>query len=499
MPLKMYGEPDRFAIGYELRDDPDQSSNPHAWGGLSIWVGGRNLTRGRLRTGMIADEAEVPLLPVAQWFLDQWDALFNESRFPMPSVHATTASSWVDERSKFLPASLDEMFARIDLIQEYRARHSLASALPGFRIADLYFRRFEDRLEVSWTDSGWRSVDSGVRLTEPPGAVLLSSRDVIEPLMSFLASVANELATSTSAAEAGIRLQAAIRDLDAADRRDERLRWAIGSGLLSKLQRVLVATGQFVAMELRGTRFLELPAPALLFRSTSPDLSSRDALTLWLLATELEAGDADGLIAQRRPSFAWGTGDEVTTDGYQKALEFRQRLGIASSAPLLNEFDLEKNILPQLGVSVRPTVFEDRTIEGAAVWRPSTRPLIILNERGRFTATVGGRRMTLAHELCHLLHDIDEYGQVGIVSNPWAEYAIERRANAFAAMLLMPELAVRSVLPDLPGSWEANDLRIAMRELGVSAQALTWHLQNLEIVDAPTREYWLGALMSEFK
>ena len=54
----------------------------------------------------------------------------------------------------------------------------------------------------------------------------------------------------------------------------------------------------------------------------------------------------------------------------------------------------------------------------------------------------GRRRFTLAHELCHLLVDRDKGARLAIVSGPWAPLDVERRANAFAAALLMPEAAV---------------------------------------------------------
>lgn len=149
MAPRMFGDPDRFAIGHELRPDPDRASNADAWGALSLWVGGRNLTRGRMRDGTIADEAEIPLLPVAAWFVDHWDALFNESRLPVPSLYATSAAQWVDEKSRLLPMNQGAMFERIELVQDYRGRHGLCSALPGYRVAEVYVRRVEDRVEVS--------------------------------------------------------------------------------------------------------------------------------------------------------------------------------------------------------------------------------------------------------------------------------------------------------------------------------------------------------------
>ena len=103
--------------------------------------------------------------------------------------------------------------------------------------------------------------------------------------------------------------------------------------------------------------------------------------------------------------------------------------------------------------------------------------------------------MTLAHELCHLLYDLEDDGRVGVVSNPWAPQAMERRANAFAAMLLMPREALRSVLPREPRDWSIDGLREAMATLGVGKSALTWHMYNLGLITSPSeREAWLDEL-----
>lgn len=63
---------------------------------------------------------------------------------------------------------------------------------------------------------------------------------------------------------------------------------------------------------------------------------------------------------------------------------------------------------------------------------------ILVNLRNSANAHTFGRRFTLAHEFCHLLFDRDVGAHLAIASGPWAPHDVERRANAFAAMFLMP-------------------------------------------------------------
>lgn len=60
--------------------------------------------------------------------------------------------------------------------------------------------------------------------------------------------------------------------------------------------------------------------------------------------------------------------------------------------------------------------------------------------------TPWGERMVLAHELCHLLIDRHQARPLKILSGPWAPPLLERRANAFAAELLLPTAALRAAL-----------------------------------------------------
>ena len=104
--------------------------------------------------------------------------------------------------------------------------------------------------------------------------------------------------------------------------------------------------------------------------------------------------------------------------------------------------------------------------------------------------------MTLAHELCHLLHD-GETSRVGIVSNRWAPYLMERRANAFAAMLLMPDAALEAALDRRSERWTRHDLCRAMHQLGVGVTALTRQLRNRGWISESEREGWVDELTSD--
>ena len=95
-----------------------------------------------------------------------------------------------------------------------------------------------------------------------------------------------------------------------------------------------------------------------------------------------------------------------------------------------------------------------------------------------------GLRFTLAHELCHLLFDRSVGQRLAVASGPWAPPSLEQRANAFAAMLLMPTKVVRSVVADMnePIATEQGVLSVASR-LHTGFLSTLRHLRNLGFVD----------------
>jgi len=186
--------------------------------------------------------------------------------------------------------------------------------------------------------------------------------------------------------------------------------------------------------------------------------------------------------------------ETVYKDGYEKAVTFRESLQIDPSLPLLGKYDLEGGLLPKLGITIQEFTLEDKEIDGLAIFAPGKTPLAGVNLTGKYSSTRWGRRMTLAHELCHLLYDLSEEDSVGIVSNPWAPELLEKRANAFAAMLLMPREALEAILPHSSRQWTQEDLHGAMKILGVGRTALMNHLHNLGFISHSEKEAWLDNL-----
>jgi Zn-dependent peptidase ImmA (M78 family) len=390
----------------------------------------------------------------------------------------------------------------LDQREAWWSRHGLGSALPDFRVPDLHIRRMNTDVELSWDDREWRSIPGGLRLTEASGALLLPATEVARVLHTWGKEVLHALGP-----DAGEFVTRTLKILENHERSPSlltRLRWAAGQKL-EVAARQLRARAGIAQGELNDTisallgaddrssakgLITPLTMPAMLFKSARPGLCLQDLEALVQLTRDATGSPRALAQFQRRERPA--SADAAARDGYKKALLLREALGIGLQEPLTNAMDLEALLASRLGVRVLDIQLDDAHIDGVALCSPSMTPTIAINGTSKRSNTPWGRRMTLGHELCHLLHDLDDSDRVCVISNPWASCALERRANAFAAMLLLPEAAMLLHLPRDTSAWTPALLQRAMNALGVGLSTLTWHLCNLKWITDAERQEWLN-------
>jgi Zn-dependent peptidase ImmA (M78 family) len=130
--------------------------------------------------------------------------------------------------------------------------------------------------------------------------------------------------------------------------------------------------------------------------------------------------------------------------------------------------------------------FENHSILGVAT-RSGQARVILANTELKHEAEV---RFTLAHELCHHLKDLSADGTtVDEKDEERASFSLEtppteKRAKAFAAMLLAPEDALHGQLgPPRSLGHELSPARQLVRKarhlFGMGFEAMAWHLHNL--------------------
>lgn len=95
--------------------------------------------------------------------------------------------------------------------------------------------------------------------------------------------------------------------------------------------------------------------------------------------------------------------------------------------------------LARYDVLVGQMELRSNALDAVAFWGPIHGPGVVTNSNGRFARTANGARATLAHEICHLLIDRQSHLPLADVVGGSVPEALEKRARAFAAELLLPQ------------------------------------------------------------
>jgi Zn-dependent peptidase ImmA (M78 family) len=173
--------------------------------------------------------------------------------------------------------------------------------------------------------------------------------------------------------------------------------------------------------------------------------------------------------------------------GYGLAEEL---LGALSLPDQYNDWIDIDRLYQELGIRVEDIALHDTDIRAVAIAGPHHLPATLINVTHATTQWSAGRRFTLAHELCHILFDRGYDAKLALASGPWAPRDLERRANAFAAMLLMPPQLISRAVQALTiplASLEGNTA--VARRLHTSFTTTLEHLYNLGFINETAREH----------
>jgi Zn-dependent peptidase ImmA (M78 family) len=219
-----------------------------------------------------------------------------------------------------------------------------------------------------------------------------------------------------------------------------------------------------------------LSPAAAMFGALSPQISKLTAVRLLAIAaSSREPADAQRPIDRHvRNSPAWRS-IEPWEDGYRLALDLLDDLDMTDKP---GPFNLD-GLLNDWQVARRDEALDQDGPLGVALAGPDITPTIVINRDHAMNRHDYGKRFTMAHELCHLLHDRDRTQRVAHSSTQWAPLSVEQRANAFAAMLLMPPGALRDAFHPRQRRVSRADVSAMARELQVGLRAAIQHLANL--------------------
>ena len=224
----------------------------------------------------------------------------------------------------------------------------------------------------------------------------------------------------------------------------------------------------------------EAPAVAM-FGGLNANLSSSDIVTL----RDALVKAAGGVPSKELSALFYSAPLRMKPwqDGYQLADDFLEQLTDEGLAFLSEGFVDVEGICKHLSIKIIRRNLDTETIRGVALAGDHFSPTILINNSVPSNRARAGRRFTIAHELGHILFDQSRARRLAHTSGSWAAPGIEKRANAFAAWLLMP--------PNLLGNDVATDrdtIKTLASRIKVPDSALVEHLYNLGFIAETERQ-----------
>jgi Zn-dependent peptidase ImmA (M78 family) len=491
-----FGDPARFEIAVRWTQDREPRERRPAHGGwstgeLRLTVGNYVLTRHEHGDNN-RDTVRWYLLPVFEWVAKHWVSLLHEERFEWRENSAVPAATAVFFGLRRLidshEVSDEAAYAKV---HNWWSRHALRAADSSALYPDVVIRRLIDEIEISWTARQPTHAPDGFRFALSPGAAILSIADVARPLWEMLAwAVSCPPKLDTQDHDSIAELERTINELTNLPTKNLEEVY-----LPQELFRTVAEARADAGLEGNSVRFTEAPAitkiddAVLMFGGVNPDIGASDARELMaLLASQGGGNDGDALSTLVNTSIGAPLSAPFE-EGYELAEDLLEELEMPGGA---TSVDIEA-IIERLGIRVITKTLCTATIRGVAIAGSGYGPAILLNIESSYNSTPAGRRFTLAHELFHVLYDREHARRIAHTSGPWAPPSIEKRANAFAAMLLMPRDLVHRSIPneaiDVHGLFEA----CSMMKVGPSA--LLEHLYNTGVIDEIHREELRASLI----
>ena len=501
----MVGRRDEFAIKLAFDSDPDRGagaarSRSLSWGNIEIWVNGLNLCQ-HTEAGVTLDAVHWYMYPVLRWLVDSWDYLLHEERLPCRNAGRDAWQS-MKKTSDAPPGLADQQAEQWEASwQNWWSRHCLLASREGGLFPDVYIRRFRNQVEFSWGPSGIAGKPEHYRFHASHGYARISPETVADCLCGVIENATAHLCKEAGDVDEYVRLKADFEALDLIDRSKHRLALASGfsdngstavSQYSELLQSYRDASGDSqlgLGLQDQHSKVVieEVPAVCLMFGCVAPTISKQDVQQL--AKTVVDAQDQDSESIQMKNMVGekpirstlqrpWDEGYELA-DAFHEALQDRFR-----SAPPV---EIE-NIYRDFGIQLTEISLQDSTIRAVAIAGEHFKPTVAINSNYASQES-HVRRFTMAHELCHLLHDRSYGTDLVMASGPWAPVDLEKRANAFAAMFLMPVELIEQILKHSQFDLTlTSDVWKMANELQVSFTALVEHLCNLAFIDEFDRD-----------
>jgi hypothetical protein len=503
------GDPTEFAIDLDWLDPGPSSdhltpSDAATWAGFKLFISGTIVTANVDVAGRYSESVFGSPLPLCDWALSHWNSLIGTEERPQRS-RIDNPFIYVEELESY-HTFISGSEAAIEDIRRWWESHNLRGTSDGLALPDVFLWRQGPWMTAWWQTDKEPFAHSNLKFVPAAGSAQLSVKlvvDVFTTLFEVLEDRLNSQGVSDTEdwraeafrrANLEIESQASVfRSLFAESGLDaERFSLVVEipeSEVLRALEGYAPTVGTWKQISDTFDIATTSGIPSLrtastgsgvlaLFRSAAPTLTRDDILELKRIVSygrsiQVSSAEINHLQHELREleRFVSRVNEEAFRVGQRRARTVRELLEIGPSQPVGIEMllqDLLDGPVVNCGLS-------DVSIDGVTLWSDRIGPLVAVNTHSKMGSTAWGRRMALAHELCHVLFDSLQGRTLGIASGDWAPLTLEKIANAFAAEFLLP----RSALAAHDRDWEMDsNFQWLMNHFEVGAHVAAYQLKN---------------------
>jgi Zn-dependent peptidase ImmA (M78 family) len=394
-----------------------------------------------------------------------WGRLWVEEAYPLNLDPDSPADliKLAEERWEGLPSSKRDQ--EEDRLFEYSLIHDLSHACRGIELPSLWLMKEGNSIWIDW--GGRRS-----RRLLPLLPTQQSLAALAECILRRISHLTDERANYLRSA-----WQSRTRTLS--DASLLRVVTGLDASYLRELAPLVGSESQSQSKQLD----ILLAAARMAGRIASPDVIHR-IMERTKSVPQVDVAQLDALSEEAANKLAEVEHEIPFGQGYHLAVWMRHKLDIVGREKRV----YPDRILAKWGISVDKIDLGDYTdeLDAFAVWSKSHGPQIIINQKSNRSNSPGGRNFTLAHEICHLLVDrMTSLPLIEVLGGRVPEVP-EKRANAFAAELLLPRRLAVEALEDDTGIQQG--VRRTANSFGVSDELVAWQILNHPSVELTAQQ-----------
>ena len=437
------------------------------WGDLQLWLKG-TLVWGKINKHGDAQGITWSWIEILEFLGNAWPYLIEEEQYPITFSNHLEEPKHLGElwgRSKIRLSNLSEELADEEdmLLRDFLAVHDLSEALQGARPTELLFLRQGKNMLAATVRQEW----------------VLSYGNTMSTFLAMGNAIMDRIAGLTDKRSVIARTRWEQRDLMP---NSKRLQIAVGRDELS-LRKIWPID---ITADAVNDKVYELKAAARMIGRKISD----DKLKFILdKIYNLPKGGSFALSYIQSLAvnvIAESENQDPVFQGYLLAAMLRSHLECE-----VGKVDPE-SILGTWQVSIHRFEDKDLLLDAVAVWGTQHAPTIILNQAGPRAQHPTGTRSTLAHEICHLLIDIEGALPAVEVLGGNISRSVEKRANAFSAEFLLPRAeAGASIKTELQFVYIASERDNALDQTvnflaakyGTSHEMTAWQILNSGGID----------------